>query len=885
MKIISCHIENFGKIHECSMDFHDGANIICEENGWGKSTFAAFVRAMFYGLEGDRKRSLEENERRRYRPWQGGVFGGQLVFEIQGKEYLISRIFKDKEANDEFELRDAETNLQLKGYTGKIGEEIFKINRESFMRTIFIGQNQCETSSTDDINAKIGRLADHSNDLNNFEAANRKLTEILNKLNPDRISGSLAKRGEKIAEYERIVKGGEGISDRIAEYQKYLRGEEEQYELLKSRMREAGEQQKNVSRQQSTIAGRSEWERLKRNVTKKAEEKESIRQKFPGTIPSMEDVKRKLTECDVMERARERALMYHFSGAEKEEIVSLARTFAKGVPSDGDIQEKINESVQFRKLSQEYGAEQPGPAEEERLEELEKYFAGDTEYVTSIVGKWNHRNARKSALPSKQAALMALEASMEARKRQSPKTYSPLLIVGCIFVAAGVIAASGALAAAALFPAAAFSPAIGIAIALAGGGCIIAGVLTKGKNVGPKGEGLSPECEDLRRAIEEDEVFVGEIDALVANYLAAHGKSFDENTVSSVLQEMTAEAIEYSSLKKKIQKAQASSTAVDLEALRDSIQTFLCRYGFESASSGFVDNLYILKSKADKFRTLMEKRNHYNKAAREYISSKDIITVFLKEYGYDPSDNVSAQCSDIRDLVDEYQDSARSLEEAERELKKFEAENDVSALKELQADGSFPTLEELNRTIQQLVEEREEVHKKAGGYNNILENLQEQYDEWEENCAKLRELKELQSIEQRKYKHVQTAKRKLELAKEAMTAKYADPILQGFRKYYEMISGGNTDCFHIDANTAVTVDELGKQRNVNTLSYGYRDLIGICLRIALVDAMFQEEEPVLVMDDPFTNLDDRKVRAGREFVKKLGEKRQIIYFTCSTSRE
>ena len=106
MKILSRHIENFGKVHAYSKSFSDGANMICEENGWGKSTFAAFIRTMFYGLEGDRKRNIEENERKRYKPWQGGVFGGQLVFEMQGKKYLISRVFKDKEANDEFELRD-----------------------------------------------------------------------------------------------------------------------------------------------------------------------------------------------------------------------------------------------------------------------------------------------------------------------------------------------------------------------------------------------------------------------------------------------------------------------------------------------------------------------------------------------------------------------------------------------------------------------------------------------------------------------------------------------------------------------------------------------------------------------------------------------------------
>lgn len=193
MRLISCHIENFGKIHDYSASFSEGLNIICEENGWGKSTFAAFVRAMFFGLKGERKRSIEENERKRYKPWQGGVFGGQIIFEVQGKEYQVSRVFKDKEANDEFELRDAKTNLLSSDYTQKIGEELFKIGRESFVRTVFIGQNECETSATDDINAKIGNLADNTNDLNNYDAANARLTEILNALNPRRMTGSLAR--------------------------------------------------------------------------------------------------------------------------------------------------------------------------------------------------------------------------------------------------------------------------------------------------------------------------------------------------------------------------------------------------------------------------------------------------------------------------------------------------------------------------------------------------------------------------------------------------------------------------------------------------------------------------------------------------------------------
>ena len=99
-----------------------------------------------------------------------------------------------------------------------------------------------------------------------------------------------------------------------------------------------------------------------------------------------------------------------------------------------------------------------------------------------------------------------------------------------------------------------------------------------------------------------------------------------------------------------------------------------------------------------------------------------------------------------------------------------------------------------------------------------------------------------------------------------------------------MITGNSAEKFHIDANSNVTVDEYGKQREINTLSSGYKDLVGICMRVALVDAMYQEERPVLVLDDPFISLDDEKIGACREFMKQISQEYQVIYFTCSNSR-
>ena len=78
--------------------------------------------------------------------------------------------------------------------------------------------------------------------------------------------------------------------------------------------------------------------------------------------------------------------------------------------------------------------------------------------------------------------------------------------------------------------------------------------------------------------------------------------------------------------------------------------------------------------------------------------------------------------------------------------------------------------------------------------------------------------------------------------------------------------------------------EKGELRDLHSLSAGYQDLIGVCMRLALVDAMYQDEKPFLILDDPFANLDQEKVEAGNELLKEVAKEYQVIYFTCHDSR-
>lgn len=93
MKLIRCHIENFGVLSDFDFVFDDGLTTICQGNGFGKSTFATFIKAMFYGFPRTGARNIVENERKRYDPWQGGKYGGYLEFEIQDTSYRVTRYF------------------------------------------------------------------------------------------------------------------------------------------------------------------------------------------------------------------------------------------------------------------------------------------------------------------------------------------------------------------------------------------------------------------------------------------------------------------------------------------------------------------------------------------------------------------------------------------------------------------------------------------------------------------------------------------------------------------------------------------------------------------------------------------------------------------------
>ncbi len=319
MRLIQCHVENFGKLSDVTIDFST-YHVLSEENGWGKSTLAAFLRVMLFGFDGETKRSGLENERRRFAPWQRGSYGGALTFEAGGTVYTVTRIFGEKKQADIFELRDATTNIKSTDFTDALGEELFLVNSESFQRTVFLGQNDCGTQTTDSINAKIGNIVDNQNDLECYEKAAAALQEVLNQWNPRRKTGEISRLNDSITKLQTEIAQKESLEESIAQYEKMQETERAFLQEKQAEQEELFALQKKVSRQQDAKAAQAAYRQLCLACDETKAALDAAQEAFPHGVLSEEELQEASDACDEMMRTAQAAKQLAFGAEQAAEL-------------------------------------------------------------------------------------------------------------------------------------------------------------------------------------------------------------------------------------------------------------------------------------------------------------------------------------------------------------------------------------------------------------------------------------------------------------------------------------------------------------------------------------------------------------------------------------
>ena len=782
MKLISCHIENFGRLHRLDCSFSDGLNMICRENGWGKSTFAAFLCAMLYGLPAARKKSPEENERHRYRPWQGGAYGGRLTFEAYGKRYEITRMFGSRESEDEFELRDLDTNIPCFDYSTGIGEELFCMDRDSFVRTVYTRQQDCVTAATDDINALIGNLTDTAGDMGCYEDAMKRLHEAANRLSPKRQTGSIRRREEEIKRLEREASASEEIREQTRKFSERHQGalreavsleaELRDLEAQMERIRQKEENARLKAEKESAAAGeRQIRDRLLRTLEQRREKAARAASLFPGRILSREEVEECLKKCRQMERLEDRMEGMMLSEEEQNRLNELEEICENsGGPAGPD---------DFAE-----GPDRPDGFAEGPEKELRGTMAA---VVFAAVG----------------AVLLLSGIAVLVFAPHSPGEFPAFRLAGALIAAAGLLSAAGA---ADLFYRKSFS----------------------------------------RHSSKH-----------VSRLLADHASEPGRNPAG--------------------RRTEALSSGDNIER---------------------------------EYRILLEKERKLEELHAKWAEARRPVAAFLLEAGVSPKEisleeDLRTQLEFLRETADDYEDACSLVREAEEDLRGFEEELAAKTCRqnpdqEQPEEQDWPREQDwpgnyvLPGDSAEMRARADRIHAKllksreaAAEYSHVLEELRTEQEEQETALQRLAALKKKQEEDRAKYSRVTRAAALLQKAREAMTARYADPIRESFSGYWEMITGLSSEGIRVDANAAVTVEEMGRQRDTALLSAGYRDLAGLCLRFALADAMYrgrQRECPPLILDDPFTNLDDAKTAGALQLLQEAAGKYQIIYFTCSSSR-
>ena len=91
-------------------------------------------------------------------------------------------------------------------------------------------------------------------------------------------------------------------------------------------------------------------------------------------------------------------------------------------------------------------------------------------------------------------------------------------------------------------------------------------------------------------------------------------------------------------------------------------------------------------------------------------------------------------------------------------------------------------------------------------------------------------------------------------------------------KYEDLFVDGKLDMIFEDANML--------KHSVEYLSAGTRDAAYLCLRMALLDLLFESEMPPFICDEPFLRLDNSRLENLTRVLGALSRKTQIFLFTC-----
>ncbi len=743
MKLLCCHIQNYGKLSDFSYDFNENLSVILEENGWGKSTFASFIKAMLFGLVKTTKQDLDQNERAKYTPWQGGVMGGWLELELGGVPYRIERTFGKTKSGDKVNIFNLNTNQPLPD--PDFIQNTLGMNADTFARSTFVEQGVFSQASNESIKAKLGKLIQNDNSFE-LQSVDDKLSKLQSEYQLQRGKGGKIPTIQAELDSTRLAiseaETAKASSEEIVLEMDTVRARIEAVTQNINSLRETQEKILKLKTEKATVA---HFAGIVADVKKLGLEKAKILGELNDQPPTPQELE-KVNEMNIEYEKAKTSLAIAMKNSPEDKLKKLQAYFYNGVPS------------------------------EEELKEVNLVFQAYSAPTLSVTPK------KKSVL-------------------------KPALI----FAGAGIMIAGAVLIVLQL---------LGVGITLACVGLIgaLAGIFMPAKKASPNSEGvyISPEKEKLLNK--------------VTDFVSRYNESveFLEDSLYSI----GSKRREYADLVENFEayEEEKATLSARVSELNKGLGEYYSK--FNAKNTDFTQSYNEIREKVARLEVINSQLEHKLAQQQDFLTTHEMGSIDCEHT--EEEDNISEEV--LRVQITE----AENLKDQEQAL--------------------------LNTLSKKLDTHAQKVS--ALGY------LKSKEAELEENLASLIHRHEM-ILKTREF---------LSLAKDNLTAEYLSPLCEAFKKYATKFLGRETAEITIDTDLEVRVEAMGAKRDKEYFSQGYRDIIELCLRLALIDVLFSGDLPPLILDDPFFNLDDEKTKNAMDLIKKISQDVQVIYLVCHSSR-
>ena len=247
MKIVNVSVVAFGKLQSVNLSFNSGVNVLQNKNAFGKTTFAAFVRAMLYGLNYSYTKEGDErvNDVTRYCPWGfGGKFGGSMTVEHNGATYRIERFFGGTARAEVLSVTNESTGAAV-DVSGGVGEYFLGLTADSYDRSTYFPQEAVELATNENLDGRLANLVDSAD----YDKVQEKLLAYRRQKRAGRgVGGTIAQLDNEIFDLQRKLHEAELAENTQARNAEQHAANEAQLQQLNARKCDIQRQLEEVKR-------------------------------------------------------------------------------------------------------------------------------------------------------------------------------------------------------------------------------------------------------------------------------------------------------------------------------------------------------------------------------------------------------------------------------------------------------------------------------------------------------------------------------------------------------------------------------------------------------------------------------------------------------------